>query len=366
MSCHLECPKYYSKININEKIFLFIRTVLTILSIYLLCYGHPISIPAFLIGITSITVIILYIFQAEKSTWKQNEIKLYILIGISAVELYFFFLSSSRVAKNKKLMDESLVKIDEFFLGKLFPKGQISLYLDENKNFGPKSTGGKIINNILIIFYFTYYLNPYIFIFLVLFIKCIKETIFRYKNKGQKSNTYFDSWNKFYFTLSVYIATYIQIFFINSLVPAISPRLYLKDEYKNEIVYVGLNKYMVNIRDDGSANSFPSGHVAETFCLVFPFFGMKRYFIAVFVIIVSLLIGLATVILRYHYFVDVLVGMLNSTLAYLVCYSIRIILQIKYPELNAESKIEILEKLNSSENKERNEEEENSNEEEIE
>ena len=93
---------------------------------------------------------------------------------------------------------------------------------------------------------------------------------------------------------------------------------------------------------------------------------MKRYFIGIFVIVVSLLIGLATVILRYHYFVDVLVGMLNSTLAYLVCYSIRIILQIKYPELNAESKIEILEKLTSSENKERNEEEENSNEEEIE
>ena len=345
MPCHLECPKYYSQININEKIFLIIRTVLTVLSIYLICYGQPISIPAFLIGITSFIVIILYIFQAEKSTWKQNEIKLYILIGFSATELYLFFLSSSRVARNKKLLDESLVKMDEFFLGGLFPKGQISLYLDENKYFGPKTTGGKIINNILILFYFTYYLNPYVFIFLVLFIKCIKETIFRYKNNGQKSNTYFDSWNKFYFTVSVYIATYIQIFFINSLVPAVSPRLHLKDEYKNEIVYVGLNKYMVNIKDDGSANSFPSGHVAETFCLVFPFFGMKRYYIGIFVIIVSLLIGLATVILRYHYFIDVFVGMLNSTLAYLVCYILRIVLEIKYPELNNDPKIEPLNEL---------------------
>ena len=360
MSCKLEIPKYYSSINIIEKIFLFIRTVLTVESIYFICYGNPFSIPAFLIAITSLTVIILYIYQGEKSSWKQNEIKLYILIGISAIELYLFFLSSSRIASKKELMDESILKIDEFFLGRFFPKGQISLYLDENKTFGPKSIGGKIINNFLLVFYFTYYLNPYLFIFVVLFRKCIKETIYRYKNNGEKSPTFNDSWSKFYFTLSVYIATYIQIFFINSIVPAISPRLYLKDEYKNEIIYYGLNNIFVNIKDDASANSFPSGHVAETFCLVFPFFSMKRYFIALFVIVISILIALATVILRYHYFADVLVGMLNSTLSFLICYFIRIILFIKYPKLNAEySQIELIDKIASNSSEVSNEEKEN-------
>ena len=356
MSCHLECPKYYSKININEKIFLIIRLVLTIESIYLMCHGNPWSIPAFLVGMTSITVTILYVYKAEKSTWKQNELKLYILIIISGIELYLFFLASSRIASKKKLMDDALVKVDEFFLGGLFPKGQISLYLDENKNFGPNTVGGKIINNILILFYFTYYLNPYVFIFIVLFKNCVKETVHRYKNNGEKLPTYNNSWNWFYFTLAVYIATYIQIFFINTLVPAVSPRLYLKDEYKNDIVYVGLNKYMVNIKDDASANSFPSGHVAETFCLVFPFLEMKRYYIAVFVLIVSLLIGLATVVLRYHYFADVLVGMLNSVLAFLVCYLIKLILKKRYPELNEENEdIKLLDRIqlsNMSENTE--------------
>ena len=75
MSCKLEIPKYYYYINIKEKIFLFIRTALTIESIYFLCYGNPFRIPAFLIGIVSLIVIILYIYQGEKSTWKQNEIK---------------------------------------------------------------------------------------------------------------------------------------------------------------------------------------------------------------------------------------------------------------------------------------------------
>ena len=213
MSCQPECPQYYSTLNINEKIFLIVRTVLTVESIYFICHGNPFSIPAFLIGMTSLTVIILYIYQAEKSTWKQNEIKLYILIIISAIELYLFFLACSRIASNKKSLDEAIVKVDEFFLGSLFPKGQISLYLDENENFGLQTVGGKIINNILIVFYFAYYLNPYVFIFIILFKNCIKETIYRYKNNGQKSPTYNTSWSRFYFTLSVYISTYIQIFF---------------------------------------------------------------------------------------------------------------------------------------------------------
>ena len=109
-------------------------------------------------------------------------------------------MACSRIASNKKSLDEAIVKVDEFFLGSLFPKGQISLYLDENENFGPQTVGGKIINNILIVFYFTYYLNPYVFIFIILFKNCIKETIYRYKNNGQKSPTYNTSWSRLYFT----------------------------------------------------------------------------------------------------------------------------------------------------------------------
>lgn len=353
--------KYYKKLSINEKLFLIMRVAISLESIYFLCYGNPFSIPAFLMGISTLIVIIIYLYKGEKSTWKQNEIKLYILIVMAGIELYLYFLSSSRIAASRELMDSALVKVDDFLLGRLFPKGQISLYLDENKTFGPTTIGGKIINNILVVFYYTYYANPYVFIFIILFRKCIQETIYRYKNNGQKSPTYNIFWNRFYFTLSVYIATYIQIFFINVLVPAKSPRIYFKGEYKNEIIYYGLNKFMTNIKDDDSANSFPSGHVAETFCLVFPFYAMKKYFIGTFVLIVSLLIALATVILRYHYFVDALVGMFNSTLAFLICYFIRIILKIRYPEQNGEIKIDgkLIEKIEIarfSDNKDENNE----------
>ena len=59
-------------------------------------------------------------------------------------------------------MDEIFLKVDEFFLGSLFPKGQISLYLDENKTFGPKSIGGKIINNSILFYILFKSLSIYI------------------------------------------------------------------------------------------------------------------------------------------------------------------------------------------------------------
>jgi membrane-associated phospholipid phosphatase len=308
-------------INISQRMFFIVRAISAFESFYFICHGNLYSIPAFFVGILTLSLIFLYIYnKGKKEKWFANEIKLYLIIIVSAIELPLYFLASARIAHEKEYKDETIVKIDTFLLGHFFPKGQLSLYLDENKTFGPLSKWGKIINNILLVIYFTYYLIPYVFVFMMLLRKCLIETIYRYKNKGEKSNNYNDTWSKFYFCISVLILTYFQILFINTFVPAISPRLYLKDEYKNDLVYIGLNKIIGNIKDDKSANSFPSGHVAETFCLVFPFFVMKRYFIAIFILIDSLLISLATLVLRYHYFSDVLMGMLNSLIAFVICY----------------------------------------------
>ena len=307
-------------ISISKRIFFIVKALSAFESFYFICHGNLYSIPAFFVGIMELLLIFLFIYnQGKKDQWLKNEIRLYLVIFFTAIELPFFFLASSRIAYKKEYKDEAILKIDAFLLGHFFPKGQLSLYLDENENFGPLSKWGKIINNILLIIYFTYYLIPYVFAFMMLLRKCLLETIYRYKNKGEKSNNYNDTWSKFYYCISVYNLTYLQIFFINAFVPAISPRLYLKDEYKNELIYIGLNKIIGNIKDDASANSFPSGHVAETVCLVLPFFVMKRYFIAIFILLDSLLISLATLVLRYHYFLDILMGILNSLMSFFIC-----------------------------------------------
>ena len=331
---------HYSKV--YYKIYLIILSLMILESFYFFYFGNSTSIPAFILGIISAIIIISFTIKKNKPEWIINEIKLYILIFITILQLPFYFLASSRISSKKQIYDEFLIKIDSSFFGHIFPKGQLSLYLDENKIFGPSTLYGKIINNILIIFYFSFYIIPYYIIFIVLLKKCIQETIYRYNNQGKRSITFYYSWNKFYFTSSVYILTYILILFINTCVPAISPRIYLKNEYKNEIVYFGINKYISKIKDDNSANSFPSGHVGEVFCFVLPFYMMKYNFIGNIILIISILVCLSTLVLRYHYFFDVFIGISIALISFIICYFIKIIYKDKNQEINEKNNLKEL------------------------
>ena len=94
---------------------------------------------------------------------------------------------------------------------------------------------------------------------------------------------------EFIYLLNIYILTYSQVIFINTLVPSISPRLYLK--YKNSLKFLGLAEFInKTFKDNNSANSFPSGHVAETICVALGFFGLKKKKVGIFLLIMSLLI----------------------------------------------------------------------------
>ena len=84
----------------------------------------------------------------------------------------------------------------------------------------------------------------------------------------------------------------------------------------------GLAKYLNSkCKDEKSANSFPSGHVAEILSIGLAYLRMRKYFIGVIVIICSMLIGLATLFLRYHYFCDILMAVILSYLSYLINYN---------------------------------------------
>ena len=315
------CKSFPLDANYNQKIYLMIRAITAFESIFFVFFENINSIPALILGLTDLSVIILYIYHREKKeTWVNAEIILYIILFISAIELPIFFIASSRTAAKRELSDELLLKLDTFLLGNFFPKGQLSLYLDEHETLGPHSLLGKIINNVLLFIYFLYYLIPYVFAFTFLLKDCIEETIYRYYNNGKKSIYYNNSWSNYYFCLSVFNLTYFQILMINVLVPAVSPRLYMKYEYKNDLIFYGLTKYLSSIKDDNSANSFPSGHVGETFSLFLPFFFIKKNYIGTIILVYSLLISLATVVLRYHYFADVLMAMSNSILSFFIVY----------------------------------------------
>ena len=101
--------------------------------------------------------------------------------------------------------------------------------------------------------------------------------------------------------------TFIFVFLINSFIPAGSPRKFLEKEYKHKLELSGIAKFLNDTcKDDKSANSFPSGHVAESMCIAFAYFGMGKKKEGYFFFFCSLMIAFATLFLRYHYFVDVL------------------------------------------------------------
>ena len=213
------------------------------------------------------------------------------------------------------------MKFDKILIGWLFQDGQASLYIDKSNFIGPHTTFGRFLNNSLQIFYFFYYLIPYITMHFISLANCGKEIIFRYLNKGSKSPSHQKRWNNTLFLFGVYLLTCVFVFSMNTLVPASSPRKHLKGQFIHPLKLTGFAKYLnKKCKDDKSANSFPSGHVAEVFSIGLSFIGMKNYLIGNIVIICSFLIGLATLFLRYHYFCDIFVGILLSSLSFLINY----------------------------------------------
>ena len=292
-----------------KKVFLLTSFMSSCLSIYFLFY----FIIELLFGITVslITIILIIIyklkFENNQKQWFYGEIILCMIMIILIFHLPSYYLSSSRITYKMKKMDESIVKIDSYILGWAFKYGQLSLYLDENNYIGPHTTIGHLINNTLQIFYLLYYIIPYTTLYAIFCANCIKEIFYRYKNKGIKSFTYNSHWKNTFFIFGIYNLTYILVFFINSCIPAGSPRKYLENEYKHKLKLSGLAKFLnKTCKDDKSANSFPSGHVAETVCISFAYFGMGKKFEGIYFLFCSFMILLATLFLRYHYFADVL------------------------------------------------------------
>ena len=318
-----------------EKCLYIIFFLTFILGLYIFIIS-PIktSIASILILIISLLIIIslailLFIFNNMKNNnnflQKKRNKKIYttflfLLFVISFFQLMIFFICAARYNYHYKNLwkDEYLYKYDKLLFGWLFKDGQLALTLDQSKKFNPNTTIHKIIASLLQICYFCYYLIPYVSIYIINLGKFIyfhyKLNDYKMKKIKIKKIKY-----EFIYLLNIYILTYSQVIFINTLVPSISPRLYLIDKYKNPLKFLGLAEFInKTFQDNNSANSFPSGHVAETFCVALGFFGLKKKKVGIFLLIMSLLIMISTIFLRYHYFVDVIMGDIVSFISFFI------------------------------------------------
>ena len=308
----------YKNLRKTEKFFFTVLLISFIFSLYIAIHKKQMAQTTLIIGtLTLILVIINLKFYNYQKNLFIRETLMFILLLFLATHLPIFFVGAARIAISKNLQDEKIIKYDEKILGFLFPRGQLALYLDKNNILGPHKPIGKFINNTLQICYFFYYLIPYITMYVMLYANCVKETIYRCLNKGKMSSTYIKNWDKILFLFGVYHLTLYIVFTINTLIPAGSPRIFIKNEFHNPLTLTGFAKFLNRVcRDSKSANSFPSGHVAEPLSIAFSLFGIKWRITGMIVSICSFLMFLATLFLRYHYFVDVVFSVIIAFLSY--------------------------------------------------
>jgi len=307
----------------THKMFFVSEFISTIFVVYLSFDYVPEIV--YSIMVSTGTLVLGYIFLTKfacyPQRWKIGEIVLLVFAFITVFHLPAHFMATSRITIKKELKDNSLLKADKFLLGWLVEDGQLSLYLDKNNFIGPHTILGRFINNSLQIFYFFYYLIPYISMHFMNLANCGKEIIFRFQHKGQMSPSHRRRWNDTLFLFGTYLLTCFLIFFTNTLVPASSPRKYIKDKFIHPLELTGLANYLnKKCKDDTSANSFPSGHVGEVLTIGLAYLGMEKYEIGYIIIVCTILIALATIFLRYHYFCDILMAVILAYLGYIINY----------------------------------------------
>jgi len=201
------------------------------------------------------------------------------------------------------LYDEVLLRMDEALWGWLWPKGQMSLWLDTQPSFGVTTPIGRAYAELFQILYVSYYFwgNA---IGVILAAKYFWFSVYK-KNKGTRKRL---QWRCIQMFVSAWVGGFVFNHLVNLCFPAVSPRIYLAEHFRNEVRGLWVLGAMRNAITNAAANTFsafPSGHCGLSILaalLAFRIHLSRAYTVAVCVS--TVLIVLATQVLRYHYFVD--------------------------------------------------------------
>lgn len=191
----------------------------------------------------------------------------------------------------------------------------MSLLLDQSEHGNPSSVLGRFYTDVLQIFYVTYYVWGYLPILILgyRYIRAWKRRDGHGVNKAlAQVKLYLTGW----------LSSFLFVFTINTCLPAMSPRLFLKQYYSHRLEGFGLARLLIGVAtEDKSFGSFPSGHFAESLVAGIYLLQIQRP-TGIVVVISSVMIGLATQFLRYHYFADLIGAGLLVPLSLLIGHCI--------------------------------------------
>jgi len=223
-----------------------------------------------------------------------------IAILLTSVLLYHLGTHKTIHLLERELWDSTLLKLDRTILGSFFPEGQLALWADNSEWIGPDSFLGRVVTEILQLLYFSYYIwgnALVIYMGLDYFYSC-------FKNNWRHDQV---RWRKIQMLLLCFVGTYLLNYSVNFIFPAVSPRIFLADRYQNQLRGFWIGDLVRDTIKKGAANSygaFPSGHVALTWvpALAASKLGYRIY--GRICEVAAAGITLATIFLRYHYFMD--------------------------------------------------------------
>jgi len=255
--------------------------------------------------------------RARNNTGVQSEpslarLALFLLLGFSPL---LYFEGSNAVNRFRfqqfglgLLYDRFFLEVDTQLLGRFFPRGQVSLFLDSDPVIGVTSFLGRCLTEVLQIAYCSYYFwgNALLLYLAYLYFHQGKQTHVPHV-PGQPPLTQHQQWRRLILLLSAWVSTYMLNFLLNLLFPAVSPRIFIADGYKNPVRGVLFADYLRSATATAAANSFsafPSGHCGLSWLAVTMAraAGFPRY--RVVTLVAAVTITVATLALRYHYVVD--------------------------------------------------------------
>eukprot|EP01135_Chromosphaera_perkinsii_P006381 Nk52_evm110s485 gene=Nk52_evmTU110s485 len=270
----------------------------------LLSMGAGFSLAIMPCFVNMICVAVFFYLHCRDPLALRVQIGLTVAMGLCILTYYKAVGNVVMAHPERKLYDFALTSIDDLLLGFAFPHGQIALWTDKNEWIGPTSLVGKLLTEVLTVFYVSYYLWGVVVALLLL-----RDLGKAHGSNPLKANSI--EWSRTQMFMCTWLGTYMLNFLLNLIFPAVSPRLYLVDQYTNPLegfaIADALNK-SVKEAAKGSFGAFPSGHVAISWAVAlagkhhYPFYGKIASYAAS-------LITAATLVLRYHYFIDALGAM---------------------------------------------------------
>lgn len=257
-----------------------------------------------------VTLLNLYAEQRDRSALFEWTRGIQFVLAMLSVLIYYDgsnVVNRYRFANRGEAMlyDPQLLAMDEALLGWLYPRGQLALYLDTQTTIGVTSLFGRIYAEMFQILYISYYFwGNAIGVWLAF--QYFYYSVWR-KNKDTKKRM---QWRRIQMFVSAWVGGFVLNHLINLCFPAMSPRIFIAESFKNELKGVWMLEKLRGAVTGAAANTysaFPSGHCGLSILAAILSFriGLAKWY-SYLVLLTTVLIVLATQVLRYHYFVDFL------------------------------------------------------------